>query len=100
MTQGVEIVQATPGDSLLITGRFYLRQVCVSYTQVGDTQVVVDIYDRTTAPAGGDTPHCQVPAVGRGVNTIPVPDPGMLFLNGAFVSVPANTTLILFFERA
>jgi len=96
MSAGVEVIQVTT-DGLAITGRFYLRQVCVVHKGSGD--VDVDIYDQLTAPAGGDTPHCQIPALGKGVNTIPVPNPGMLFLTGAYVDLPTNTSIVLFYEK-
>jgi hypothetical protein len=96
MATKVEAVQLS-ADGLAITGRFYLRQVCVSHK--GSADVTIDIYDKTTAPAGGDVPHCQVPALGKGVNTIPVPDPGILFLNGAYIDLPADTSVVVFYER-
>jgi hypothetical protein len=96
MSKGVEVIQVT-ADGLAITGRFYLRQVCVVHKGTGD--VDIDIYDQLTAPTGGDTPHCQIPALGKGVNTIPVPTPGMLFLTGAYVDLPANTSIVLFYEK-
>jgi hypothetical protein len=97
MSAGVEVIQVTT-DGLAITGRFYLRQVCVVHKGTGD--VDIDIYDQLTAPSGGDTPHCQIPALGKGVNTIPVPNPGMLFLTGAYVDLPTNTSIVLFYEKA
>jgi hypothetical protein len=97
MTIGVEVVQVTT-DGLAITGRFYLKQVCVVHK--GNADVDIDIYDQLTAPGGGDTPHCQIPALGKGVNTIPVPNPGMLFFTGAYVDLPANTSIVLFYEKA
>jgi hypothetical protein len=97
MSAGVEVIQVTT-DSLAITGRFYLRQVCVVHKGSGD--VDINIYDQLTAPSGGDTPHCQIPALGKGVNTIPVPNPGMLFLTGAYVDLPTNTSIVLFYEKA
>jgi hypothetical protein len=97
MSAGVEVIQVTT-DGLAITGRFYLRQVCVVHKGSGD--VDVNIYDQLTAPSGGDTPHCQIPALGKGVNTIPVPNPGMLFLTGAYVDLPTNTSIVLFYEKA
>jgi hypothetical protein len=96
MSAGVEVIQVT-ADGLAITGRFYLRQVCVVHKGSGD--VDVDIYDQLTSPSGGDTPHCQIPALGKGVNTIPVPNPGMLFLTGAYVDLPTNTSIVLFYEK-
>jgi len=97
MSAGVEVIQVTT-DGLAITGRFYLRQVCVVHK--GNADVDVDIYDQLTAPGQGDLPHCQIPALGKGVNTIPVPNPGMLFLTGAYVDLPANTSIVLFYEKA
>jgi hypothetical protein len=62
--------------------------------------VEIDIYDQLTAPAGGDVPHCKIPALGKGVSTIPVPSPGLMFMTGAYVNLPANTTIVMFIERA
>jgi hypothetical protein len=94
---GVHAIQVE-ADGLAITGRFYLRQVCVSHK--GSADVDINIYDQVTAPSGGDIPHCQVPALGKGVNTIPVPDPGILFMNGAYVDVPSNTKVVIFYTEA
>lgn len=84
-------------DGVAITGRFYLRQVCVVHKGTGD--VDIDIYDQLTAPSGGDTPHCRIPALGKGVNTIPIPIPGMMFMDGAYVDLPSNTSVVLFYEE-
>jgi hypothetical protein len=94
---GVEAIQVT-ADSLAVTGRFYLRQVCVVHT--AGTDVEINIYDQLTAPSGGDVPHCKIPALGKGVNTIPVPAPGLMFMTGAYVDLPNNTSIVLFIERA
>ncbi len=94
---GVKAIQVT-ADSLAITGRFYLKQVCVTHT--AGTDVEINIYDQLTAPSGGDVPHCKIPALGKGVNTIAVPAPGLMFMTGAYVDLPANTTVVLFYEEA
>jgi hypothetical protein len=93
---GVKAIQVT-ADGLAITGRFYLRQVCVIHK--GTADVDVDLYDQLTAPSGGDVPHCQIPALGKGVNTIPIPAPGMMFFTGVYVDLPANTSIVLFYEE-
>ena len=93
---GVQAIQVTT-DSLAVTGRFYLRQVCVVHK--GTADVDIDIYDQLTAPSGGDVPHCQIPALGKGVNTIPLPSPGMMFMTGAYVDLPSDTSIVLFVER-
>lgn len=93
---GIEAIKVT-SDSLAITGRFYLRQVCTVHT--GSADVDINIYDQLTAPSGGDVPHCQIPALGKGVNTIPVPSPGLMFMTGAYVDLPSNTSVVLFIER-
>jgi hypothetical protein len=94
---GVKAIQVT-ADGLAITGRFYLRQVCVIHK--GSADVDVNLYDQLTAPSGGDVPHCQIPALGKGVNTIPIPAPGMMFFTGVYVDLPANTSIVLFYEEA
>jgi hypothetical protein len=65
---------------------------------VGDA--VINLYDRTTAPGEGDLPHCAVPLFGRNIQTIPVPGKGILFVNGIYAVVPADTTANIFFEQA
>jgi hypothetical protein len=92
-TQAVSL--ATSG--VAIGGRARLLQVCTAHTASGDA--VVNLYDRTTAPGDGDVPHCAVPMYGKNIQTIPVPGGGILFENGIYAVVPADTTANIFFEE-
>ena len=58
---------------------------------------VVQFYNQTTAPVEGDVPVGQFEAVTKGTLTVPVPEPGVLFTKGAYVVMPGDTTMNLFY---
>lgn len=94
--------RGTQAASLATSGvvtakRARLLQVCTAHEASGDA--VVNLYDRTTAPGEGDLPHCAVPMYGKNVQTIPVPGKGILFVNGIYAVVPADTTANIFYEE-
>lgn len=97
MTYGTQAVQVT-ASSVAVPRRAYLRQVCTVHNASKDDEAL--LYDMTSAPGQSDTPHCAVPMFGKNVQTIPVPGDGILFENGIYVTVPADTVVNIFYEEA
>jgi hypothetical protein len=97
MTYGTQANQLTT-SGVAINKRAYLRQVCTVHDASGDAEVL--LYDMTSAPSGSDVPHCAVPVFGKNVQTIAIPGDGILFENGIYVVVPADTAANIFFEEA
>jgi hypothetical protein len=96
MAYGTQAVSVST-SGVAVNKRAYLRQVCTVHEASGDAEVL--LYDMTSAPGQGDTPHCAVPMFGKNVQTIPVPGDGILFENGIYAVVPADTTANIFFEE-
>ena len=78
--------------------RAFLRQVCTVHSKNDDAEVL--LYDMTSAPSESDVPHCAVPMFGKNVQTIAIPGDGILFENGIYVVVPADTAANIFYEEA
>lgn len=97
MVYGTQAKQLTASD-VVSSKRAYLRQVCTVHNASKDDEVF--LYDMTSAPEQGDVPHCAVPMFGKNVQTIPIPGDGILFENGIYAVVPADTAANIFFEEA
>lgn len=82
----------------LITGkRATFRQLLVFSTVANDA--VIEFYDRTTAPTGGET-HYEMHVYGKGVTNIPFVGDGVLFDDGIYIVVPiAGITVTVLYEE-
>ncbi len=82
----------------LVTGkRALFKQLLVFHPNSGDT--VIEFYDRTTAPSGGET-HYHFDVYGKGTDSIPFVDPGILFDDGIYVVFTAvDTTVTVIYEE-
>ncbi len=82
----------------LVTGnRALFKQLLVFHPNSGDT--VIEFYDRTTAPSGGET-HYHFDVYGKGTDNVPFVDPGILFDDGIYVVFTAtNTTVTVIYEE-
>lgn len=80
------------------TGSGYVRMMmCASSTGAAGT---VYFYNQTTAPAGGDVPVGQFDIVEKGYINVNLPEPGMMFDKGAYIVLPADTKMNLFWSAA
>lgn len=76
----------------LITGkRALFKQLLVFHPNSSDT--FIEFYDRTTAPSGGE-PHYHFDVYGKGTDSIPFVDPGILFDDGIYVVFTAVDTIV------
>ena len=61
---------------------------------------VIEFYDQTTAPVGGET-HYHFDVYGKGNTNFPLVDPGVLFDDGIYVVVPSGgLTVTVIYEEA
>jgi hypothetical protein len=97
MAYGTQAKQLT-ASGVASGKRAFLRQVCTVHDASGDAEVL--LYDMTSAPSESDVPHCAVPMFGKNVQTIAIPGDGILFENGIYVVVPADTAANIFYEEA
>ncbi len=85
-------------SGLIIGKRARFRQLLVFSTSGSDH--VIEFYDRTTAPVGGE-PHYNMDVYGKGVTNIPFVDPGVLFDDGIYVVIPVTgVTVTVLYEEA
>ena len=97
MSVGVlKAVQLT-ASGLVTNKRALFKQLLVFHPVAGDS--VIEFYDRTTAPVGGE-PHYHFDVYGKGTDNIPFVDPGVLFDDGIYVVIPAGgiTVTVLYEE--
>ncbi len=82
----------------LVTGkRALFKQLLVFHPNSSDT--VIEFYDRTTAPSGGET-HYHFYVYGKGTDNVPFVDPGILFDDGIYVVFTAvDTTVTVIYEE-
>jgi hypothetical protein len=82
----------------LVTGkRALFKQLIVFHPNSSDT--AIEFYDRTTAPTGGEV-HYQFDVYGKGTDSIPFVDPGILFDDGIYVVFTAvDTTVTVIYEE-
>jgi hypothetical protein len=92
---GIQAVQLT-ADGLVTDKRAYIKQVVVFHPVASDS--TFNFYDLAAAPTGGETPYIYE-VYGKRTDVLPIPEPGVLFRNGIYATVPAGTTLTIFFEE-
>lgn len=82
----------------LVTGnRALFKQLLVFHPNSSDT--AIEFYDLTTAPTGGE-PHYHFDVYGKGTDSVPFVDPGILFDDGIYVVFTAtNTTVTVIYEE-
>ena len=83
-------------SGLVTNKRALFRQLLVFHPLSGDT--VIEFYDRTTAPVGGE-PHYHFDCYGKNVFNTPMPDPGILFDDGIYVVFTGGLTVTVFYEE-
>lgn len=91
----VRAVQLT-ASGLVTNKRALFRQVLIFHPIAGDSSI--EFYDRTTAPVGGE-PHYNFDCYGKNVFNTPMPDPGILFDDGIYVTFTGSMTVTVFYEE-
>lgn len=92
---GVQAVQLT-ADGVVTDKRAYIKQVVVFHPVSSDS--TYEFYNSKTSSVGGLTPY-RYEVYGKRTDVLPIPEPGVLFTQGIYVTVPAGTTLTVFFEE-
>ena len=84
----------THTSAVLLTGRHRIRGLVFTH----DTGVSGDIvlHDNATAAAG--TVLIEVDETTQGTNDVVIPGRGILAKSGVYATLPANTTLTVFYE--
>ena len=76
-------------SGLIVGKRALLRQLVIFHS--GGHDVEIKFYDLTAAPSGGE-PYYSFSAYGKGINNLPLVDPGVLFDDGIYVDIPVGDT--------
>lgn len=85
-------------SGLIVGKRALFKQLLVFSPVANDS--VIEFYDQTTAPVGGET-HYHFDVYGKGNTNFPLVDPGVLFDDGIYVVVPAGgLTVTVIYEEA
>ena len=97
MSAGVLKAKQLTASGLVTNKRALFKQLLVFHPVSGDS--VIEFYDRTTAPTGGE-PHYHFDVYGKGTDNIPFVEPGVLFDDGIYVVIPAGgiTVTVLYEE--
>ena len=92
---GVQAKQLT-ANGLVTDKRALFRQVIIFHPLSSDD--TYQFYDLGSAPTGGE-PHYDLAVYGKQTYTLPMPDPGVLFNNGIYVTVASGTTVTVLYEE-
>jgi hypothetical protein len=96
MSIGVQAKQVT-ASGLITDKRALFKQVLIFSSVANDS--VIEFYDRTTAPTGGE-PHYHLDVYGKGNTNIPFVAPGVLFDDGIYVVIPiSGITVSVIYEE-
>ena len=95
--RGIRATQLT-GSGLVTAKRARFRKLLVQHLGGGDEEI--KFYDLDTAPVGGE-PYYTFWAFGKGTYEVNMPDEGVIFQNGIYISDDgASAALItVFFEE-
>ena len=97
MSAGVLKAKQLTASGLVVGKRALFKQLLVFHPVSGDS--VIEFYDRTTAPTGGE-PHYHFDVYGKGTDNIPFVEPGVLFDDGIYVVIPAGgVTVTVLYEE-
>lgn len=97
MAAGTLKAKQITASGLITDKRALFKQLLVFHPNAGDT--VIEFYDRTTAPTGGE-PHYHLDVYGKGNTNIPFVEPGVLFDDGIYVVFTAvDTTVTVLYEE-
>jgi hypothetical protein len=92
---GVQAKQLT-ASGLVTDKRSLFRQAIIFHPISSDSEY--KFYDLDAAPSGGE-PYYSLAVYGKQTDVIPMPDPGVLFNNGIYVTVVSGTTVTVLYEE-
>jgi hypothetical protein len=98
MTSVVKAMQLSV-SGVVTNRRALFKQVIIFHPISSDT--VYEFYDLTEAPTGSE-PHYDLAVYGKTTQTIPMPEPGVLFDDGIYVKIPdgvTGTTVTVLYEE-
>ena len=76
--------------------RALFKQILIFHPINNDSEY--KLYDLATAPVGGE-PYYAFQVYGKTSQTLPIPEPGVLFDDGIYVTVTAGTVVTVFYEE-
>ena len=96
--RGVQVAQQS-ASAQVTTQRARYRKLFVQHAHGSDEEI--RFYDTDTAPTGGE-PYSSFWAYGKGNFTLEMPDEGVIFNRGIYVSLPggsSHVTVTSFYEE-
>lgn len=95
-TGTLKAIQLT-ASGVAVGKRCLFRQVLIFSSVANDS--VIEFYDRTSAPAGGE-PHYHYDVYGKGNHDVAFVGPGILFDDGIYVVIPlSGITVTVIYEE-
>ena len=82
---------------LVVAQRVYFRKVLVFHAGGGDAEL--KFYDLAAAPVGGE-PYYSFYVYGKSIHNVDMPDPGILFNAGVYVTLPIDCKCTVFYSEA
>ena len=99
MSYGTGTVKAKQltASGLIVDRRCLFRQLLVCSSSSNDN--VLEFYDLTSAPVGGE-PHYTFDVYGKGMFTVTMAGPGVLFDDGVYVTIgDTGITVTVLYEE-
>ena len=96
MTYGIQAKQLS-ANGFVTQKRALVKQILIFHPVNNDSEY--KFYDLTTAPVGGE-PYYAFQVYGKTSALLPIPEPGVLFEDGIYVTVIPGTVVTVFYEEA
>lgn len=84
-------------SGLAVGERVLFRKLLVFHT--GGSDAELKFYDLAAAPVGGE-PYYSFYVYGKAIHNVDMPMPGIRFLNGVYVVLPADCKCTVFYNEA
>lgn len=82
---------------LVVAKRVYFRKLLVFHTGGGDAEL--KFYDLAAAPVGSE-PYYSFYVYGKAIHDVDMPNPGVLFDDGVYVTLPVDCKCTVFYSEA
>jgi len=96
MSTGVLKAKQLSASGFVTQKRALFKQLLIFHPINDDSEY--KFYDLATAPTGGE-PYYAFQVYGKKSELMPIPDPGVLFDDGIYVTVISGTTVTVFYEE-
>lgn len=92
---GIQASQLT-ANGLVTDKRSLVKQIIIFHPLSSDSEY--KFYDLKTAPSGGEQ-YYSFQVYGKKTDSLSLPEPGVLFVNGIYCTVETGTTLTVLYEE-